>query len=218
MMRKPCRVLLLTPDAGLVRAVSDTGLEAWALRRTGAGTSYGEDGGVPPERTLTAGEDPARTLRELAADERAVHGFDFVLCGGDAEPAVLDVLRDLVPAPERTGTWPPDRAELRRLLDEGPARRPSPAGDDQAPVCHVDTVSVAGMHLLLDITWPESPVPFGESVRVGVRETVRALLDLVGHESGGMRTSVALTALGPRPLEMSGTPFLVASLGPGTTR
>ncbi|MEU1122642.1 hypothetical protein ABZ371_03420 [Streptomyces sp. NPDC005899] len=216
MMRHPRRVLLLTPDAGLVRAVSDTGLEAWALHRSG-GTPSGADHGVPPERTLTD-EDPARTLRELAADVGAEHGIDFVLCGGDAEPAVLDFVRGLVPPRADTGTWLPDRAELRQLLDDSPAP-PTATGDDgPAPVCHVDTVSVDGMHLLLDISWPDSVAPFGAPERGGVREMVRSVLDLIGHESGGMRTSMALTADGPRPVEMTRTPFLVASLTAGTTR
>ncbi|MFE7897984.1 hypothetical protein ACFU3E_10760 [Streptomyces sp. NPDC057424] len=217
MMRKPCRVLLLTPDAGLVRAVSDTGLEAWTLRGAGTATASGGQGDVPPERTLTD-EDPARTLRDMAADVRPGHGIDFVLCGGDAEPALLDVLRELGPSPARTGAWPPDKAELRRLLGEGPAPRPAAADDDPAPVCHVDTVSIGGMHLLLDIDWPDSRARFREAEWGDVRETVRGALDLIGHESGGMRTSVALTPTGPRPVEMVGTPFLVASLGAGTTR
>ncbi|MGW1812914.1 hypothetical protein ACWCQM_04930 [Streptomyces sp. NPDC002125] len=221
MTHKPCRVLLLTPDAGLVRAVSDTGLEAWALRRSGgtpSGTHGGVPDGVPPERTLTD-EDPARTLRELAADARAAHGIDFVLCGGDAEPAVLDVVRDLVPSGAGARTWPPDPAELRRLLGDAAAAdlAQGDGGPAPAPVCVVDTVSVGGMHLLLDIAWPDSVAPFEGRERGSVRETVRSVLDLIGHESGGMRTSVALTAAGPRPVEMTRTPFLVASLAAGTT-
>ncbi|MFF3767175.1 hypothetical protein ACFYYR_24205 [Streptomyces sp. NPDC001922] len=216
MMLKPCRVLLLTHDAELLRAVSDAGLEAWTLRRTGADGPSRQHGPVPPERTLTT-EDPARTLRDLASGVRAHHGIDFVIGGDDAHPAVLDVLRTLVPG-GRTGVRPPDRAELRRLLDEGPAPCPAPADDGAALLCHVDTVTVGGMHLLLDISWPNSPTGFGESERAGVREAVRRVLDLIGHESGGMRTCVALTTTGPRPVDLSGTPFLVASLAPGTTR
>ncbi|MFB4424360.1 hypothetical protein C5F59_025170 [Streptomyces sp. QL37] len=211
-MYKPCRVLLLTPDAGLVQAVSDTGLEPWALRRTGGGAP----GGIPPERTLTT-DDPARTLRDLAAGEDAGHGIDFVVSGGADEPAVLDALRGLALGPGRTAPWLPDRAELREILGRGPVPGPA-AGDDPAPVCQVDTVSVSGMHLLLDITWPESRQPMGESEQAGVRETVRRLLDLIGHQFGGMRTDVALTPTGPSPVEITGTPVLVASLGPGTKR
>ncbi|MER5553518.1 hypothetical protein ABT001_17930 [Streptomyces sp. NPDC002793] len=216
MMRNPRRVLLLTPDAVLARAVSDIGLEAWALRRSG-GSLSGTHDGVPPERTLTD-EDPARTLRKLATDVRAEHGIDFVLCGGDAEPAVLDAVRDLVPPPTGTGTWLPDKAELRRLLDDSPAPPAAPGEDGPTPVCHVDSVSVDGMHLLLAIAWPDTVEPFEGPERGGVRETVRGVLDLIGHESGGMRTSVALTAAGPRPVEMARTPFLVASLTAGTTQ
>ncbi|WP_406134571.1 hypothetical protein [Streptomyces sp. NBC_01089] len=212
-MYKPCRVLLLTPDAGLIRAVSDTGLEPWALRRTGAGAP----GGIPPERTLTT-DDPARTLRDLAADEDAGHGIDFVVSGGDTEPAVLDALRGLALGPGRTGPWLPDRAELREILGWGPVPGPAPAGVEPAPVCQVDTVSVSGMHLLLGIAWPESRQPMGESEQAGVRETVRCLLDLIGHQFGGTRTDVALTPTGPDPVGIAGTSVLVSSLGPGTKR
>ncbi|MFJ7626100.1 hypothetical protein ACIQZN_06375 [Streptomyces sp. NPDC097595] len=213
-MYKPCRVLLLTPDDGLVRAVSDTGLEPWALRRTGSGAACG----IPPERTLTT-DDPARTLRDLVADAGAGSGIDYVVSGGDAEPAVLDALRNLDPGPARTASWLPDRAELRRILGREPAPGPAdPDGDEPEPVCLVDTVSVSGMHLLLGIAWPERRPPLGESEQAGVRETVRRLLDLIGHEFGGMRTEVALTPAGPSPVKVTGTPLQVASLDPGTER
>ncbi|WP_215105330.1 hypothetical protein [Streptomyces sp. McG3] len=214
-MRKPCRVLVLTPHAELVRAVADTGLEPWALRRAGPDAGPGGRGGVPPERTLVH-PDPVRALRELAADDRS--GFDFVLSGEDAEPALLDVLRHLAPPPARTGTWPPTATELRRLLGEDTRPRPGAADGTPVPMCRVDTVSVGGMHLLLDVAWPASAAPVGETLWADVREKVRGALDLIGQESGGMRTSVALTAAGPRPVEMARTPFLVASLGPGTRR
>lgn len=214
-MRKPSRVLVLTPHTELVRAVADTGLEPWALRRAGAGAASGGRGCVPPERTLVR-RDPVRALRELAADERS--GFDFVLSGEDAEPALLAVVRGLAPPPAHAGAWPPAGTELRRLLGEDVDRRPGPPDVTAAPVCRVDTVSVGGMHLLLDIAWPASVAPVGETLWADVRERVRGALDLIGQESGGMRTSVALTAAGPRPVEMARTPFLVASLGPGTRR
>lgn len=216
-MRVPLRVLLLAPEDGLVRAVSEIGLEAWTLRRDGARTTGDGTGGVPPERTVTH-QDPARFLRDLVAGGQADRDIGFVLCGPGTEPALLDVLRESAPPPGTTWVRPPDRGELERLLAGAPVPPPPLARDGCAPMCWVDTVSVGGMHLVVDVEWPRSPEPReGERWRE-VRETVRGALDLIGHETGGMRTGVALTTAGPRPVEMTATRFLVASLGPGTTR
>ncbi|MFD5479994.1 hypothetical protein [Streptomyces hawaiiensis] len=72
----------------------------------------------------------------------------------------------------------------------------------------VDTFTHAGMHHVLGVTAAEDAAPVGadllypaaltEAEAASVRSTVRALLDLAGHESGPVRTWVVLTEGGPR--------------------
>ncbi|WP_329468286.1 hypothetical protein [Streptomyces sp. NBC_01431] len=77
------------------------------------------------------------------------------------------------------------------------------------PCLIVDSVSRAGMHHIVgmtggrgatpagvDLLYPAAPLPSRDAA--AVRSVVRALLDLVGHEEGLMRTDVVLTGDGPR--------------------
>ncbi|MEU2956149.1 hypothetical protein [Streptomyces xanthochromogenes] len=116
---------------------------------------------------------------------------------------------------------PPDRidvaAGLRRILQdlsaverwtEGGAAPPVPYADEEpweGPEFSVETISDSSMHTVVDIV----PRRCSGSVRTGrdgpsddevaaLRSTVRALLDLADVGSGRARTTVVLTARGPR--------------------
>ncbi|MER6381355.1 hypothetical protein [Streptomyces sp. NPDC001250] len=73
------------------------------------------------------------------------------------------------------------------------------------PMFSVTTSSSEGMHHILDIS-PQQPVDSQESVHPGateseltlLRSAVRAALDVMGHEFGAARTTVAITDSGPR--------------------
>jgi hypothetical protein len=95
-----------------------------------------------------------------------------------------------------------DRADLDRWAADAataPARGPYLLEELLAgPRFLVETVTVGGMHLVVDIVPGRLAALLSEADRAGIRETVRALLDLVGYEAGTTRTDVRLTANGPR--------------------
>ncbi|MFI6893868.1 acetyl-CoA carboxylase biotin carboxylase subunit family protein [Streptomyces sp. NPDC050256] len=76
------------------------------------------------------------------------------------------------------------------------------------PEVVVNTLSCDGMHQVIGMTALRSAAPAGvdllhpaglsEGDRAEIRTTVRALLDLTGHESGPVHTRVVLTQSGPR--------------------
>ncbi|MGI5377172.1 ATP-grasp domain-containing protein [Streptomyces sp. CA-251387] len=76
------------------------------------------------------------------------------------------------------------------------------------PEVGVETLTCEGMHEVIGMTALRSaapagaelfyPAPLSDADRVGVRATVRSLLDLVGYESGLAHTHVVLTESGPR--------------------
>jgi hypothetical protein len=71
------------------------------------------------------------------------------------------------------------------------------------PVFSVRTSTRSGMHQVVDISarptedHSQATSPTDAECTV-LRSVVRAVLDLVGHETGSARTQVALTARGPR--------------------
>ncbi|WP_406472004.1 hypothetical protein OH738_40500 (plasmid) [Streptomyces hirsutus] len=71
------------------------------------------------------------------------------------------------------------------------------------PVFSVGTSTRNGMHQVVDIAarptkdHPQATPPT-EAECAALRSVVRAVLDLVGHETGSAHTQVALTARGPR--------------------
>ncbi|MFF5039884.1 MULTISPECIES: hypothetical protein [Streptomyces] len=71
------------------------------------------------------------------------------------------------------------------------------------PVFSVGTSTRSGMHQVVDISarptddHPRATPPTEAECAV-LRSVVRAVLDLVGHETGSAHTQVALTARGPR--------------------
>lgn len=71
------------------------------------------------------------------------------------------------------------------------------------PVFSVGTSTRSGMHQVVDISarptedHPRATPPTEAECAV-LRSMVRAVLDLVGHETGSAQTQVALTARGPR--------------------
>jgi hypothetical protein len=71
------------------------------------------------------------------------------------------------------------------------------------PIFSVGTSTRSGMHQVVDISarptedHPQA-TPATEAECAVLRSVVRAVLDLVGHETGSARTQVALTARGPR--------------------
>ena len=94
-----------------------------------------------------------------------------------------------------------DLSVVERWADHiGPGGRPEPAVEEgksqDGPEVLVTTETTDGMHQVVCITGPVE-----ETDEAVLRSMVRSLLDLVGHESGPARTTVALTSAGPRVLE-----------------
>jgi hypothetical protein len=88
-----------------------------------------------------------------------------------------------------------------RLLDRSclfPGSSLAPDGLATRSRFHVETVTVGGMHLVVDILPDTLAPPLSETDRAAVREAVRSVLDLLGHASGSARTDVVLTAEGTR--------------------
>ncbi|MEV6162553.1 hypothetical protein AB0L71_11625 [Streptomyces sp. NPDC052052] len=77
-----------------------------------------------------------------------------------------------------------------------------PGARPDGPVFVVETESDDGMHEVVGIRHPDDVRPSEEN-RTELRSAVRALLDLIGHETGPARTEVLLHAGGPQVLSCS---------------
>jgi hypothetical protein len=98
--------------------------------------------------------------------------------------------------------WTWDEDCLRSALRELAAVRGRPAGsleehpDPGARELTVKTTTNEGMHCVVSIT-PQ----LAEEEAAEARSLVRALLDLLGHEHGPVRTEIAVTPSGSRILD-----------------
>jgi hypothetical protein len=213
------RVLMVMPGPALVRAAVAAGFEVWAvadslflapelLRRTG----------VPPQRLIPADLTDPLALRGLLEHTAHTYGIDRLLYAeGDvrdmvrpalgAEPTnrvaarTQEVVSDVARKLGRPASVLPGTATLRRLLEQGGYPGPHLGGEMPAgPLVRVRTLTVDGMHLVVDIAARE-PAAVGtaspaEAERAGIRATVRALLDLAEYEHGSVRTDVVLAPQG----------------------
>lgn len=80
--------------------------------------------------------------------------------------------------------------------------RTQPHHNDDGPRYRVRTHTRDGVHAVVGITLADTGTPavLSEAERAVLRATVRAVLDLEGHEQGPVLSDVVLTARGPRLL------------------
>ncbi|GGZ16130.1 hypothetical protein GCM10010387_05780 [Streptomyces inusitatus] len=202
------RVLMVMPSPALVRAAVAAGLEVWAAdtRLPELEPDPSHPAGPPPRRLLPVDLMEPATLRATLEHTVRANGIDQVVCSESEVRAVLGpgpgaragaVLREISQGLGRPWSVLPDTVTLRRLLQQGGYAGPHLADEPPAgPRFRVRTLTVDGMHLVVDITALKPAAPPSEAERAGIRATVRALLDLAGFEHGSAQTEAVLTTDG----------------------
>ncbi|HET6478986.1 MAG TPA: hypothetical protein VFG35_02940 [Actinoplanes sp.] len=195
----PACLLLVFPDASLVRQATKAGLDVQVMLDE---QQNAEDFPLSGDRVIRADGgsrvEVASVIRRLVGEHGVTHVLD-----GEGFP-----VRRILLETENPEGADPFRRELLPIGQSARKATAVPMVEETAEVV-VTTLTVDGMHRVVGFT-AHLPVPGGRSyiypaslpeIKVArVRAAVTSMLDLFGHEFGPAQTWVALTGAEPKVL------------------